>query len=110
MCAAAKYAGGAGGEEEEEEEQQQQQQSAEKQNQKSLARTEIRARHCEFVRGALGDPVFVPALSELLERGNSRTLCMAADLLSRLYALALSCGPQVRGRRAPCYAGICDVC
>jgi hypothetical protein len=105
------YAGGAGrAEEEEEEEEEQQQQSAEKQNQKSLARTEIRARHCEFVRGALGDPVFVPALSELLERGNSRTLCMAADLLSRLYALALSCGPQVSARPAPCYAHVCDVC
>ena len=39
--------------------------------------------------------VFFSRAGELVARGDVRTVCLAADLLSRLYALCLSCGPQV---------------
>jgi hypothetical protein len=63
-----------------------------------IQKMQVRAKHRQFVSEALLDPVFVPALGELVARGDVRTVCLAADLLSRLYALCLSCGPQVPGK------------
>ena len=58
---------------------------------------QLRAKHRQLVTEALGDGAFVPALAVLLEEGDTRTLCLTADLLSRLYSLCLSCGSGEAG-------------
>ena len=57
-----------------------------------MVRMQLLAKHRQFISETMCEPLFVPALAELLVRGNTRTLCLAADVISRLYALCLSCG------------------